>query len=542
MENQRDTTGKLLERNAELYPQCPAVVSGEKRITYAELNAEANRLARGFLALKIGKGDRVALLMDNRPEWLSMAFAVGKIGAILVPINIRYRSHELNYILNHCSPKILVMIDSFFNADFVEIMYGLCPELKNSEKDKLSLKKFPSIKQIFCFSEEEFPGLSNYAELTGRAEEVNQENVTAAESQVSPHDSAYILYTSGTTSFPKGVVLTHANVCKNGKNVAIRMQASSNDRCWVPIPLFFSFGCANALMTVFAAGACMVLQGVFDPAEALKLIEREKCTVMYAMPTMYLPMIEHPDLEVVDISSLRTGCIIGSTDNIRSVIKKMGVSKINNGYGMTETSAVCCMTNVNDSEDVRINSIGKPFPGGSIVIKDPDTSKRVESGQEGEICVKGYNVTSKYYNDPEKTLAAFDDEGFLKTGDIGLIDINGCLRFRGRYKDMLKTSGINVSTLEVEVFLETHPDVKEAQIVGIPDKVKQEIGVGFVRLSQGSRCSAEDIIDHCKGSIASYKIPKYIRFISEFPLTGSGKVKKYLLREEAMKDLGITKE
>ena len=286
----------------------------------------------------------------------------------------------------------------------------------------------------------------------------------------------------------------------------------------------------------------MVLQGVFDPGEALKLIEREKCTVMHAMPTMYLPMIEHPDLAAVDISSLRTGCIIGSTDNIRSVIKKMGVSKINNGYGMTETSAVCCMTNVNDSEDVRINSVGKPFPGGSIVIKDPDTSKRVESGQEGEICVKGYNVTSKYYNDPEKTLAAFDDEGFLKTGDIGLIDINGCLRFRGRYKDMLKTSGINVSTLEVEMFLETNPDVKEAQVVGIPDKVKQEIGFGFVRLSQGSRCSAEDIINYCKGSIASYKIPKYIRFISEFPLTGSGKIKKFMLREQAMKDLGITEE
>ena len=542
MENQHDTIGKLLERNAELYPHHLAVISGEKRITYAELNAEANRLARGFLALEIRKGDRIALLMDNRPEWISMAFALGKIGAVLVPINIRYRSYELNYILNHCRPKILVMIDSFFNTDFVEMLYGLCPELKNSEKVNPSLEKFPSIKQIFCFSDEEFPGLSKYTELAGRAEEVNQEDVTAAESQVSTHDAAYILYTSGTTSFPKGVVLTHANICGNGKNIAIRMQVSSSDKFWAPIPLFFSFGCANALMTAFSAGACMVLQGVFDPGEALKLIEREKCTVMYAMPTMYLPMIEHPDLGVIDISSLRTGCIIGSADNIRSVIKKMGVSKINNGYGMTETSAVCCMTNVNDSEDVRINSVGKPFSGGSIVIKEPDTSKRVESGQEGEICVKGFNVTSKYYNDPEKTLAAFDDEGFLKTGDIGLIDINGCLRFRGRYKDMLKTSGINVSTLEVEVFIETHPNVKEAQVVGVPDKVKQEIGFGFVRLSQGSRCSAEDIINYCKGSIASYKIPKYIRFISEFPLTGSGKIKKFMLREQAMKDLGITEE
>ena len=534
-----DTLGKTLERNAVQYGNCLAVVSEKTKITYGDLNHRVDQVARGFLALGIKKGDRVALLMDNRPEWLVVDFALAKVGAILVPINIRYRQHELDYILNHSKPTVLILIDRFIKTDFTEIFYDLCPELKNQKKESLALKKFPWLKFIFCLSDQEYAGMEVYEEIAERGKDIPKDSVASAQKDISTHDLAHILYTSGTTASPKGVMLTHSNLRKNGENIAKRMHLIQNDRLWIPIPLFFSFACANAVQNAFTRGACLVLQRHFEPEEALKIIEEERCTIMYAVPAIYLPMLDHPYLKKADISSLRSGGAMGTSQNIRRIVEEMGVTQLTNGYGMTETTAICSMTDASDPLEIRMNTNGRAFPGGEIIIKDPETEKIVPRGKEGEIRVKGYNVTQGYYNDPDKTSDTFDKEGFLRTGDIGMITEDGYLQFRGRYKDMLKTSGINVSTLEVEMFLETYPEVKEAHVVGVPDKIKEEVGIAFVRLREGSKCTEEDILKYCSGKIASFKIPRHIMVVSEFPLTGSGKVKKYELRERAIKDLNI---
>ncbi len=542
MDDHTRTLGELIDRNAVNFAHREAVVGEEKRLTFEELKLASEQMARAFLALGVKKGDRVALLMDNRPEWLAIDFGLAKIGAILTPINIRYRQYELNHLLGHAKPSILIMVESFAGTNFVEMMRTLCPELGKSGNKKLKLDQFPFLRQIFCLSDRSHKGFSSFEALMEKSGEADLNDVNSAQSRVKPDDIAQILYTSGTTAFPKGVMLTHDNLCHNGLNIAARLEIAASDKFWLAIPLFFSFGCANAVMTAYSAGACLVLQRYFDPSEALALIEKERCTVMYAMPTMFLPMLDEPNLGRLDISSLRKGLVIGSPDQINRVIEQMGITHINTGYGMTETTAICCTTNSNDSKAVRTTTIGKPFPGVAIKIKDPVTGNPTPDGQEGEIRVKGYNVTPGYYNDSEKTSETFDNEGFLKTGDIGIRNKDGYFQFKGRYKDMLKTSGINVSTLEVEGFLETHPDVKEAHVTGVPDPIKQEVGVAFIRVSPDSRCSENDILNWCRGQIASYKIPKYIRFKDEFPLTGSGKVKKYVLKEQMIEELDRNRE
>jgi len=331
---------------------------------------------------------------------------------------------------------------------------------------------------------------------------------------------------------PKGATLAHSGLCRHGENIAARMHATPQDRFWIPIPLFFSFACANALMTSLSAGAALVLQPFFDPQEALALIERERCTIMYANPSIYLPLLDHPQRKTFDLSSLRSGIAMGTENNLRRVVDELGVSQLNSGYGLTETSAICTMSDCDDPLHFRVGTFGRPFPGVEVVIKDPLSEKKLPPLTDGEVRVKGYNVTKGYYDDPEKTADSFDGEGFFRTGDIGSLTPEGYLLFKGRYKDMLKTSGINVSAVEVESFLESYPGVQEVHLCGVPDPLKDEVGVAFVKLSPGARVKEEDLILHCRKNIASYKIPKYIRFVEEFPRTGSGKVKKFELREE----------
>jgi fatty-acyl-CoA synthase len=537
MRNDSVTVGLLVDRNADLHPQNLAVVCEDSRITYRELKDKVDRVARGFLALGVKEGDRVALLMDNRPEWITVCLAVAKIGAVLVPVNIRYRLHELEYLFGHAKPSVLIMIDHFSKANFIEMFIELCPDLKKQKRGNLRLEKFKSLRQVIAVSERENPGMIRLEEIFDLAQEVSTADLASAQQKVNSQSIVYILYTSGTTAAPKGAILTHGNVCKNGENIAARMHITDRDKFWIPIPLFFSFACANALMTALTKGACLVLQPYFDPEEALKLLEKEGCTILYANPAIYLPMLAHPRLQTFNFSSLRSGIAMGSPQNLRRLVEEMKVSQINSGYGMTETSAICTMTDSHDPLDLRIHTSGRPFPDVEIVIKDPGTEKRTPAGVEGEIRVKGYNVTQGYFDDPEKTAASFDPEGFLRTGDIGLLTQDGYLQFKGRYKDMLKTSGINVSTLEVEGFLESYPGVQEVQVIGIPDEIKEEVGVAFVKVSPGAKVTEKDLIQYCKKNIASYKIPKYFCFADEFPRTGSGKVKKSELRDRFLHDL-----
>jgi fatty-acyl-CoA synthase len=531
MDDFPSTVGDLLDRNAERYPENEAVVCEKVRFTYADLKDRVDLVGRGLLAAGVGRGDHVALLMDNRPEWVLVCLAAAKLSAVLVPINIRYRLHELAYLLTHARPSVLIQIDRFHQADFTEMLFELDPNLRDSPKGAVKSEKFKSLRQIFCLSERDIPGMKRWQEILDGAEKVPPADLAAAQKRGTPEDLLYILYTSGTTAMPKGAMLAHSNVCRHGENIAARMHATPRDRFWIPIPLFFSFACANALMTSLNAGATLVLQPFFDPEEALALIEREKCTILYANPSIYLPLLDHPRRKTFDLSSLRSGIAMGTEQNLRRVVQELGVTQINSGYGLTETSAICTMTDCEDPLEFRVQTFGRPFPGVEVVIKDPDSEKSLLPLEEGEIRVKGYNVTRGYYDDPEKTAASFDGEGFFRTGDIGSMTPAGFLQFKGRYKDMLKTSGINVSAVEVESFLEAYPGVQEVQLCGIPDAVKDEVGVAFVKLSPGAAIKEEDLFLHCKQNIASYKIPKYIRFVDDFPRTGSGKVKKFELRE-----------
>jgi len=533
----RHTVGDLLDRNAERCPDRQAIVCEKTNLTYLELKIRVDLVARGLLGTGVKKGDHVALLMDNRPEWLLVCLAAAKIGAVLVPINIRYRLHELAYLLTDSRPSVLILIDRFHNANFIEMLFELDPKLRNSPKGSVKSERFKTLGHIFCLSDQEYPGMSRWVEVLERAGNTSPADLSALQKTITPQDLIYILYTSGTTAMPKGAMLTHLNVCKNGENVSARLHATPQDRFWIPIPLFFSFACANALMTALNAGATLVLQTFFDPGEALALIERERCTILYANPSIYLPLLDHPRRKTSDLSSLRSGIAMGTAQNLRRVVEELGVTQINSGYGLTETSAICTMTDCQDPLEFRIHTFGRPFPGVELVIKDPDSEKRLSPLGEGEIRVKGYNVTGGYYDDPEKTAASFDKEGFFRTGDIGLLTEQGYLQFKGRYKDMLKTSGINVSAVEVESFLEAYPGVQEVHLCGVPDAIKDEVGVAFVKLSAGATVKEEDLFLHCKQNIASYKIPKFIRFVDDFPRTGSGKVKKFELRERFLQSL-----
>lgn len=531
------TISCLLDRVADQYPKNPAIISHGKKINYNELRESVNKFAAGLLAFGVKKGDRVALLMDNRPEWLVVDFAVMNIGAVLVPINIRYRSHELDYLLKNCRPSILILIDSFLNTNFIEMIYGLPPEGFKKSEGRFSLEKFPFLKYVFCLSEEDYPGIRKFEDIFEQGAKVTLDKVNSAKEDVNENDLAQIIYTSGSTAAPKGAMLTQHNLCKHGEAISDRMHVTHEDRFWIPIPLSFSFSSANAIMNALSKGACLVLQPIFEPGEALKLISTERCTVMYANPTIYLPMTDHPILKEIDISCLKKGIAMGTPQNIIKLVEDMGVDQICTGYGMTETTAISAMSDPLEPLDLRTTTNGRPFPGVSIVIKDPDSEKIVPTGEDGEFRVKGYNVMKGYLDDPEKTAGAFDEDGYLRTGDIGMIREDGYVVFKGRYKDMLKTSGINVSTLEVEAFLETHPEVQVAHVVGIPDELKEEVGAAYIRLSPESTCSEKDILNFCKGKIASYKIPKYVRFATEFPLTSSGKVKKAEIRKKAIEEL-----
>ncbi len=525
------TVGDMLDRNAERYPGRQAIVCKNTNLTHAELKAKVDLVARGLLATGVKKGDHIALLMDNRPEWLLICLAAAKVGAILVPINIRYRLHELAYLLTHARPSVLILIDRFHQADFIEMLFELDPSIRNSPRGAVKSEKFRSLRQIFCLADRDYPGIKWWEEILKRARDVPFADFLDAQKRVTPEDLLYILYTSGTTAMPKGAILAHSNLCKHGENIATRMHVTPQDRFWIPIPLFFSFACANALVTALNSGATLVLQPFFDPEEALTLIERERCTILYANSSIYLPLLDHPRRKTFDLSSLRSGIAMGTAQNLSRVVEELGVTQINSGYGLTETSAICTMTDCQDPLEFRIQTFGRPFPGVEVVIKDPDSERRLPPLAEGEIRVKGYNVARGYYDDPEKTAASFDQEGFFRTGDIGALTPEGYLKFKGRYKDMLKTSGINVSAVEVESFLEAYPGVQEVQLCGVPDAVKDEVGVAFVKLSPGAAVKEEELVLHCKQNIASYKVPKYIRFVDDFPRTGSGKVKKFELRE-----------
>jgi fatty-acyl-CoA synthase len=513
------TLPALLDELARRQPGHELLVGEDgQRLGYAETRERARQLARGLLDLGVRRGDRVALLMDNRPEWLLVAFAVVMLGATLVPLSTWSRPRELEFVLSHCGASALVTVPSLGGQDYLGAVRHAAPRL-------------PELRRVVVAGGAAPDGLADLEAVAARGARVPEPALDAAERAVGAEDVAYILYTSGTTSTPKGVQLCHGRLIENPWSIGERQHLTPADRVWMGISLFWSFGCANALLAVMTHGGTIVLQPRLEAGAALALIERERCSVYYGTPNIALALTEHPDRGRRDLSSLRTGAAIGPPAAMQMVMD-LGAREICNVYGLTECYGNCSVTDAHDAAEVRRTTVGYPLPGMEVRVVDRETRRPLNDGEVGEILVRGL-LTRGYYGDPERNAAAFDADGFLITGDLGFLGEDGRLRFRGRIKEMVKTGGINVAPVEVEEVLLGHPTVEQAYVVGVPDPRREEILVAVVVARPGQVADPDALRALCKDALAAYKVPREIHVMTreDLPVTGTGKVQKFRLAE-----------
>jgi len=527
------TLGDLLDEMAELRPEAEAVVSRRERLDYAGLRARADRFARALIADGIRRGERVALLVTNRTEWLVAAFGAAKIGAIVAAISTFSTERELGWMLEHSGAAALVTLSGFRGRGFIEALEGICPELAEAAPGALQSRRLPQLHTVVAVDGPPRPGIFALPEFLARGEPVAAATLAAAQRAAAPGDVCFILYTSGSTAAPKGVQLAHGPLIANGFDIGERMHLSADDRLWLAVPLFWSFGSANALPAIVTHGGTLVLQEGFEPGEAIALIERERCSVYYGMANMARAMREHPRHPGRRLGAMRTGLTIGPPEDIAMTIATLGADQLCNVYGSTETYGNCAVTDAHDPPSARLDSQGLPLPGMTIRALDLATRQEMPPGEVGELAVGGF-VTPGYFRAPELDAEAFDAKGFFLTGDLGSIDADGRVHFRGRLKEMIKTGGINVSPLEVEEVLLQHPDTVQAHVVGVPDSTKGEIVAAAVELRGGAAADAAAILAFCRARLASYKVPArlVLRSATEFPRTPTGKIHKPTLRDE----------
>jgi fatty-acyl-CoA synthase len=527
------TLGDLLDERAMTRPHADAVVFRGVRLTYAALKARADELARAFLAAGVRRGDRVAALLPNRPEWLITLFAASKVGAITVGVSTFSSAREIAWTVEHCRPAAVVTLESFRGRGYLGALYATCPELARSAPGQLRSERLPELRAVICIDERRHDGIDRFDDFLGRASAVREADRAAAQAQVAPGDLAYILYTSGSTATPKGVTLAHGSVVENGFAIGERQHLTAADRLWLAVPLFWSFGSANALPAVMSHGGAIVLQESFEPGEALALLDEEGCSVYYGMANMARAMLEHPDRPRRRLAAMRTGLTIGLPEDIRMTMEAVGARQLCNVYGSTETYGNCAVTDAGDPLALRLETQGLPLPGMDIRVVDPASGRVLARGEVGELRVNGH-VTPGYFREVEQTRAAFDGDGYFRTGDLGLIREDGRVSFRGRFKEMIKTAGMNVAPLEVEAILASHDAVKQAYVVGVPDRDRGELVVAAIELREGADATTEALAAFCRERLAHYKVPTrfVLRKADEFPRTPTGKVHKPRLRDE----------
>lgn len=534
------TIGNFLEDISIKYPKNLAVKYTDRDYerTYKEFNEECDIIAKAFLKLGIKKGDHIAIWASNIPEWLLTLFACVKIGAVLVTVNTAYKIFELKYLLQQSDTKLLVLMENFKDSNYMKILNELCPTLKKSEKGNLNLKDFPFLKYVILCSERKYPGVLNFKELYNISKNVSTKELEKVKSNVYPYDIANIQYTSGTTGFPKGVMLTHRNILNNGFSIGNCMNFSQNDKLLITVPFFHCFGLVLAVTACLTHASSMIPIDIFSPKKVIKAISNEKCTAFHGVPTMFISILNQPDLHNYDFSSLRTGIMAGSpcpTKVMREVIEKMGMREITIAYGLTEASPVCTQTTINDSIETRVTTVGKALPNIECKIIDPSTGIKQQVNTPGEFCVRGYNVMKGYYKMPEETAKVIDDDGWLHSGDLAMVDSNGYYKITGRIKDMIIRGGENVYPKEIEEFLYTFEEIKDIQIVGVPSEHYGEEICACIILNEGKTLSEKKIKETVRKSMAKHKIPKYYWFMDSFPMTASGKIQKFKLKEMATK-------
>lgn len=533
------TMGSMLEKWANEIPESDFIVYPDRglRFSYKEFNQRVNDLAKGFISIGVKTGDKVGVWANNVPDWLTVMFATAKVGGVLVTVNTSYKLSELEYLIHNADLNTICLIDGYRDSDYVCMINELVPELKNSERGYLVSEKFPVLKNVVFIGPQKHRGMFNTPELMVLGTHMDDKVLTDISGKIDCHDVVNMQYTSGTTGFPKGVMLTHHNILNNGFFVGENMHYTKKDRVMTPVPLFHCFGCVLSLCAVVTHGSAMVLTEDFDPLRVLAGIEKEKCTAVYGVPTMFIAELNHPMFDMFDLSSLRTGIMAGSlcpVETMNEVMTKMNAKDIIIVYGLTETSPGMTTTRVFDSPEIRATTVGTNLPGVEIKILNPETGLECNIEEQGEICCRGYNVMKGYYNNPEATAKAIDADGWLHSGDLAVKTEDNFYRITGRIKDMIIRGGENVYPREIENFIYKMPQVEMVEVVGIADEKYGEIVGAFVKLKAGAELSQEDVQEFCRGQIARYKIPKHVFFIDDFPKTASGKIQKFKLRDMAL--------
>jgi fatty-acyl-CoA synthase len=532
----RDTLGQVLANQAATFPDKDFIVYPDRnlRFTYAQFDQRVNTLARGLLTTGIEKGDHVGIWATNVPDWLTYLFALSRIGAVAVTVNTAYRLAELEYLLRQSDIKALCLISGFRDSDYVGMVTELVPELRSCQRGELSSARFPRLRTVIFIGPEKHRGMYNTSELLLRGSHEQNDPLERIARSLSCEEVINMQYTSGTTGFPKGVMLTHLNILNNGFHIGERQRFTPDDKVCLPVPLFHCFGLVLGIMAIVTHGATAVIVESFDALLVLASVQKERCTALYGVPTMFIAELAHPMFSLFDTGSLRTGIMAGSpcpVEVMNRVISDMHASEITIAYGLTEGSPVMTQTSTDDPVDLRVSTVGQALPGIQVRIVDPATNREPAPGEQGEVVCRGYNVMKGYYNMPDATAAAIDEEGWLHSGDLGTVDAAGYFRITGRIKDMIIRGGENVYPREIEEFLLKMPGIKDIQVVGIAsEKYGEEVGA-FVILADGASLREEDVRDFCHGQISRFKIPRYVFFVDAFPMTASGKVQKYKLRE-----------
>ena len=546
------TIGDMLDRQAARFAGRDALVHFETgaRYTYAQFRDEVDWVARGLMALGVERGQHVGIWSTNYSEWVLTQFATAKIGAVMVNINPAYRTHELAYVLEQSEANALILIGKFRGSDYAGMVNEVVPELKDANPGELRAARLPYLRNVIYIpphgdgaDSETPPGMWAWRDMVAKHTDVSAAELAERQAGCRPDDPVNIQYTSGTTGNPKGAMLTHHNLVANAVYVGDCIELTEEDRLCIPVPFYHCFGCVMGNLGCITHGSAIIVPAEhFDPLKTLQALEQERCTALYGVPTMFIAQLDHPEFDSFEISSLRTGIMAGSPcpiEVMRQVIDRMGAHQMTIAYGQTEHSPVITQTLTSDSIERRVSTVGKVLPGVEARIVDPETGEVLGPDTQGELQARSSMVMQGYYNMTEATGAAIDGEGWLHTGDLATVDADGYYNITGRLKDMIVRGGENVYPREIEEFLYTHPKISDVQVIGVPDARMVEEVMAWVMLKPGETADAEEIREFCRGKIAHYKIPRYVKVATEFPMTVTGKIQKFRMREMAVEELGL---
>jgi len=534
----RTRIGDVVENNAKTLGDRIALAYHEYglRKTFSQFSEECNQVAKGLMALGVQRGDHIAFWSHNLPEWVYTQFGSAKMGAVMVTVNTNFRAFELEYLLQQSDATTLILTGGVKDPEeYINVIYEVCPELKESRPGQLQSDKLPYLKNVVYLGEEKLPGMYTWKDMLEIGQSIGDDELRAREDTLDPDDVIMMQYTSGTTGYPKGVMLTHSNLLGNASSMAEIMALSTEDTLCIPVPFFHCFGCVIGTMCSAVSGTTMAPVTSFTATKVLETIDALQCTAVHGVPTMFIAELEEMEKKSYDTSHLRTGVMAGSTcpvEVMRGVIDKMGAEEMTIVYGQTEASPGITQTRRHDSLQVRTETVGRALPNVEVKVVDQDTKEELPPGETGELISRGYHIMKGYYKMTEKTREVIDSDGWLYTGDQAVMDEEGNCTIVGRLKDMIIRGGENIYPREIEEFLYTHPKIKDAQVVGVPSQKYGEEVAAFIQLREDGDTDEEEIRDFCRGQIAYYKIPQYIDFVEEFPTTASGKVQKYKLREQ----------